>query len=143
MLEENVFQAYLDREYTALGHDIKNLPDGPDLWLYNSLKEMLEVFGNQGFSGSSAGMAVSMFGRLAMFEPLSPLTGEDDEWNKIGPDEYQNKRCSSIFKKFGSAYNIEGIIFRDKDGHTYINSDSRVYVTFPCMPESVIQDRPS
>jgi hypothetical protein len=39
-----------------------------------------------------------------MFNPIAPLTGEDSEWNDItemcgGHTQYQNNRCSAVFKK--------------------------------------------
>lgn len=48
---------------------------------------------------------------LGRFEPLSPLTGEDDEWiDQSGPTGsplYQNRRCPTVFKdERGNAYHI-------------------------------------
>lgn len=57
--------------------------------------------------------------KLMKFEPLSPLTGEDDEWNEVGgfsgpggKTTYQNRRHCSIFKdgKDGQAYNSSGLV---------------------------------
>lgn len=75
------------------------------------------------------------------------LTGEDDEWVKVGEDTWQNKRCSAVFKgKDGQAYNNDGRVFWEwysspniDDGapyksyfKTYFTSrDSRVNVEFP------------
>ncbi len=75
----------------------------------NAILELLEVFDNQGHSGFSAPYTARMFHRLAMFKPLTPLTGEDDEWNEVSGC-FQNKRYSAVFKdsKDGKAYNIEG-----------------------------------
>jgi hypothetical protein len=66
-----------------------------------------------------------------MFKPVSPLTGEDDEWNEIEPGLFQNKRYSAVFKrKDGTAYNVEGKIFTDDGEVWFTNKDSRVYITF-------------
>lgn len=65
------------------------------------------------------------------FGPLSPLTGEDSEWNEIGEGRFQNRRSSRVFKdEDGRAYDIEGRVFRDGAG-CYTSRDSRVYVEFP------------
>lgn len=99
----------------------------------NAILELLEVFDNQGHSGFSAPYVADMFHRLAMYKPVSPLTGEDDEWNDVGDGgSLQNKRYSAVFKgKDGTAYNIQGKVFTDDGEIWYTCKDSRVNVTFP------------
>jgi hypothetical protein len=97
--------------------------------------KLLEVFSDEGHSGSSAPYVVNLFKTLAMFEPVVPLSGEDDEWNDVGEGMYQNNRCSHVFKENGKAYDIEGRIFREPDGSCYIGKGSRVPVTFPYVPK--------
>ena len=111
----------------------------------NAILELLDVFDNQSHSGFSAPYVIGKFKRLAMFKPISPLTGEDDEWNEMKDGSFQNKRYSAVFKdkKDGKAYNIEGKIFSDNGGKTWFtNRDSRVYIDFPYTvpeyPEKVI-----
>ena len=111
----------------------------------NGILELLEVFDNQGHSGFTAPYTAQMFHRLAMFKPITPLTGEDDEWNEVGTDVFQNKRYSAVFKdgKNGKAYNIEGKIFSDDGGETWFtNRNSIVYIDFPYTvpehPEKII-----
>ncbi len=100
--------------------------------------DLLRVFSAQGHSGFSAGRTVQLFERLAMFKPLSPLTGADDEWNEVGDGVYQNKRCSHVFKRGGVAYDARGKIFQRPDGVAYVSRASQVPVTFPYMPKSEI-----
>ena len=105
--------------------------------------ELLEVFSKQGHSGSSAPYVLGLFRQLADFKPLGQLTGEDDEWMKVGPNTYQNIRCCSVFKKGknGTAYWLDGNIFRDQNGGTFTNQYSRVKVEFPwTVPESKVID---
>ena len=101
--------------------------------------KLIKVFADEGHSGYSAPMAIKIFEKLANFEPLSPLTGEDDEWNEVGTGVYQNKRCFHVFKsnnRFnGQAYDSEGKIFRHPDGGCYMNSESAVPITFPYVPK--------
>ena len=108
--------------------------------------KLLEVFSEEGHSGFSAPYAVNLFEKLAMFKPLTPLTGEDWEWNELdyGDDiKYQNKRCGHVFKgSDGRAYDSEGVVFydyyTDEDGKQskshYTSRDSRVYIEFPYTP---------
>ena len=103
--------------------------------------ELVEVFAKQGHSGMSAGYVRSLFNKVANYEPLTPLTGEDDEWTDVseygGGVQFQNKRCSNVFKGAdGVAYDVNGIVFEDKDGCTFTSGDSRVNVTFPYVPKT-------
>ena len=97
---------------------------------------LLELFAEQGHSGSSAPYAIQLFEKLARFEPIVPLTGEDFEWNKVGENMWQNNRCSHVFKGAdGQAYDSIGRVFCDPDGCCYTSIDSRVPVTFPYTPK--------
>lgn len=82
--------------------------------------ELIEVFAKQGHSGSSASIVISLFKKLASFEPLMEITGEDEEWGYLGYDDemmYQNKRCSGMFKyKDGTVTYSSGIVKVCPDG---------------------------
>lgn len=113
------------------------------------LLDIIQKFGEQGHSGFSASYAIGCLTKLLDFKPLGPLTGEDWEWNDIsemsGYTLYQNKRCSTIFKKVlddgtEDCYNIDGKVFwewctdpetGEKFKSHYTSSDSIVPVTFP------------
>ena len=99
----------------------------------DSILELIETFSKQGHSGFTAPYTIGTFARLAMFKPLTPLTGEDDEWHETEPGHYQNNRYSAVFKdKDGIAYDIHGKVFTDDGGETWYSSgDSRVNITFP------------
>lgn len=113
----------------------------------NHILHMVKVFADEGHSGFSAPYAIGILTKLFAFKPLTPLTGEDDEWIKhdygVTPN-FQNKRLSSVFKdgQDGEAYNIDGKVFwewyKDEDGDStkvyYTGADSRVPVTFPYDP---------
>ena len=107
--------------------------------------KMLQVFSDEGHSGVSAPYAIKVFSRLAMFEPLAPLTGEDWEWHDTGHN-YQNKRASHVFKDYdGNCYDIDGKVFWEWNKFEgepfksyYTCRESRVPVTFPY----VVPDKP-
>ncbi len=100
-----------------------------------AVMELMKVFAAQGHSGMSAGIVNDLFHKLAKYEPLGPLTGEDNEWNEVGEGVFQNRRCSHVFKDKTGAYDTEGRIFREPTGTCYTSSDSRVSVTFPYTPK--------
>jgi hypothetical protein len=125
-------------EMKAMGYDLKDPEQGPDLWITENVRDLLRVFSTQGHSGFSAPYCIRMFSDLAEHKALGPLTGSDEEWCKLDYDAdttYQNKRCSHVFKGAdGRAYDIQGKVFREPNGCTYTGKDSRVYVTFPYTP---------
>lgn len=114
--------------------------------------KLLEVFDDEGHSGSSAPYAIDLFSKLAKFDPVAPLTGEDWEWEHINDDRtnnvsvYQNKRCSAVFKQSdrfdGQPYYLDGKVFwnwyRGEDGKPfksyYTGRDSMVPIEFPYTP---------
>lgn len=136
---------WAEQELRYAGYDINDPEDGPNKWLAEGTLELLKVFTEQGHSGSSAPYAVALFEKLAMWKPIVPLTGEDDEWCEPYnvEDTQQNKRNSAVFKKEdGQAYWIEGRVFWEWATHPeiddgkpfkshYTSRDSRVDITFP------------
>ena len=116
-------------ELSRIDHDAEGLQDMADA----NVLELLQVFCNQNHSNMSAPYILSVFNRLSHWLPLTPLTGEDDEWNEVGSGIYQNNRCMFVFKDAdGKAYNMEGKIFSTDNGETWFtNKDSRVYINFP------------
>ena len=118
--------------------------------------KLLDVFADEGHSGTSAPYAVNVFRKLAMYLPLVPLTGEDWEWHEASEGVFQNKRCSRVFKQAdrfdGQAYDIDGIVFYDwhidketgeKHKSYYTDRESMVPVIFPYTPATEYVERPS
>lgn len=123
-------------------------------FMCDQIIELLTIFSEHGHSGSSAPYAIDLFSKLAKFEPLVPLTGEDWEWTDVGQygdgtPHYQNKRCSKVFKDAdGNAYDIDGKVFwewcKPYEGREpqepyksyYTCRESRVPVTFPYTPKT-------
>ena len=137
------------RELDLAGYKESEDPDDINNWMRNDVLKLLEMFCEQGHSGFSADYAIQLFQTLANWKPLSPLTGSDDEWMEVGPDVWQNKRASNVFKdEDGRAYWMDGIVFWEwhaapdiDDGKPFkshfTSRDSRVYIdSFPwTMPE--------
>lgn len=114
---------------------------------------IVNEFAIEGHSGFSAAYAISILEKLLRFEPLTPLTGDDSEWEDVsemndGIHLLQNKRCSRIFKDESGSYDTEGIVFytwfMDEDGNPqkqhFTNSESKVYVNFPYTPVTLFEE---
>lgn len=140
---------HAEREFRAAGYVPLDQAqeDGPNKWIQQNVVELLEVFGRQGHSGFSAPHCVEMFRKLALHEPLVPLSGADDEWNEVGDGVFQNNRCSHVFKQAdrfnGQAYDINGRIFREPSGACYTGRESCIPVTFPYTPTREYVDVPA
>ena len=118
--------------------------DGPYDGMFGpAVLKMVELFSEEGHSGMSAGIAIQLFEKVARYEPLTPLTGSDDEWFEATDGVYQNVRCSHVFKEAdGKAYDIDGKIFREPSGACFTSRDSRVFVEFPYTPKREYVDVP-
>lgn len=101
--------------------------------------EVLKTLSDQGHTNMSASIVISLVDRLWSWKPLTPLTGEDDEWTDeldTNGSTWQNKRYSAVFKnrETGECYDVEGRIFAEPDGVKFTCRESRVPVEFPYMP---------
>lgn len=119
--------------------------------------KLLDVFSEEGHSGTSAPYAINLFKTLAMFEPIVPLTGEDWEWTEVHDGVFQNKRCSRVFKQAdrfdGQPYDIDAIVWyewvereldADEEGYPgirkykshFTSRESMQPITFPYKPDT-------
>jgi len=112
----------------------------------NHVLRLLDVFDGEGHSGSTAPYTINLFRRLAMFEPIGPLTGVDSEWNEVGDGMFQNNRMGAVFKQAdrfdGQPYWLDGKVFWEWATHPdiddgkpfksyFTSADSRVVIEFP------------
>lgn len=116
--------------------------------------ELIETFAKQGHSGGSAGYCISLFEKLARYETLSPITGEDHEWVEVSEDYenqrlFQNRRAGEVFKTIDrdtgetECYQIDYYIFREPDGCCFTSRDSRKQITeWPYEPSREYIDVP-
>lgn len=61
--------------------------------------ELIEVFSNQGHSGMSASLVLSIFNQVVNFKNLTPLTNDPNEWALVGENTWQNSRNSEAFSE--------------------------------------------
>lgn len=141
------FMNHAEKELALIGLG-PDCTDEMNIMMRDHILKMVQVFADEGHSGFSASYAASILEKLLRFEPVTPLTGADDEWGEPYDRDgtQQNKRCGHVFRtKDGVAYDIEGRIFYDEyideDGETrkshYTCRESRTIVTFPYTPVKV------
>lgn len=88
-----------------------------------AIRQILDIAETQGHSGFSihyyANALANTIKNALLQKPLSPLTGEDDEWIIHDCDGMyaQNNRNSAVFKdkKDGQPYFLDAIVFRGQD----------------------------
>lgn len=120
--------------------------DGSDYggMLGPSVMLLVEEFAKEEHSGGSAMMAMSLFEKVARFEPLTPLTGNDDEWTEVAEGIWQNRRCPHVFKGADQrAYDLDAVIFRQPNGVCFTSSNSRRFIEFPYTPKREYVDVPA
>lgn len=130
-----VKHAERELELIGMGPDTE---DGMNRAMREHILTMVATFADEGHSGFSASYALGVLRKVLDFEPLTPLTGADDEWTDLGyHDEMkaQNNRCSHVFRRAdGTAYDSHGRVFRYPDGDCFTGRGSQVDITFPYTP---------
>lgn len=121
----------------------------------DSVKEVCKAFAKEGFSGGSAPMYASVLASTIKsvlgFQILSPLLGDDSEWNDIrmsaGYVLFQNNRDSAVFKQEdGKCTYNNCIIWQGEESWDRFTGvvegiHSKHYVReFPFMPKTFIVD---
>ena len=109
----------------------KNNPDEYYSMCLDSALKVYEVMCDEGHSGTSWSMTVPILEKLIHCENLTPLTGEDDEWNDITWDNketvYQNKRRCSLFKYVAKDGTIR---YSDTDRITCVHDEEDGYYSY-------------
>ena len=129
-------RAELDRLLT------KTKPDSDGYYMQkmanDDILKLVDIFSKQGDSEFSAEYKLGILEKLLRFDPISPLTGDDDEWSEVGYGDndgtkttYQNKRCSAVFKDVDNAtgtavaYYIHKYTVSDNGGITWFTTSER------------------
>jgi hypothetical protein len=96
------------------------------------MTEILELFFDTWDSGGAVWAMAPVLQKLIAGKPLSPLTGQDDEWFDHGAGDLQNIRLGTVFKD-----RVTGVC------HDLDNPDGgRVPINFPYSPKSIAVSDP-
>lgn len=106
-----------------------NFDEGDIAFIIGFLREFYERYD----SGGAVWAMSDVLQRLIKGQPLSPLTGEDDEWVDVAEYNgqnalWQNRRCPTVFKDAERAYDIDVA--------------GRPTVTFPYDPTTKLLEPP-
>jgi hypothetical protein len=66
-----------------------------------AVEELVKTFAGQGHSGYSAQVVLKVFGTVAQFQPLTPLTNDPGEWIEREGGLFQSRRRPDAFSKDG------------------------------------------
>jgi len=136
---------HAERELTLIGYDGK---DEYNNMAKDAILQLIETFAKQGHSGFSAPYVANMFHKLANYEVLSPLTGNDDEWSDVLDERssdntkmfFQNIRDSRVFKDEKGAYFLDAIVWEEiinGDSYHFTDRNSKRYIkSFPFTPKT-------
>jgi|NOAtaT_6_FD_contig_31_9395636_length_601_multi_3_in_0_out_0_1 hypothetical protein len=136
---------HAERELTLIGYDGK---DEYNNMAKDAILQLIETFAKQGHSGFSAPYVANMFHKLANYETLSPLTGNDDEWSDVLDERsssdtkmlFQNTRDSRVFKDEKGAYFLNAIVWQEivnGDSYHFTDRNSKRYIkSFPFTPKT-------
>lgn len=119
----------------------------------HEIDAIVEAFHNRGHSGSSAEYESQLISKvlenLFRFRPITPLTGNDNEWNNLteindGQTLFQNNRDSRVFKttKGSQPYFIEAIVFDGNIGGRFIRDSIEVPFETPIASRQYIKSFP-
>lgn len=102
--------------------------------------DLLKVFVRQKHTIVSAPYVAAIFGRLSMWLPIAPLSGEPWEWNP--PNEQgvqQNRRCAFVYRNAdGIAYNGRASIYQKADGSCVTSPPERIEFPYMVLSEPKI-----
>lgn len=97
-----------------------------------SILNTLSVYNND-----TALNMMSCIVQLWTHRPLTPLTGDYDEWMEVD-DMLVNKRCPAVIKRDGETFCLHKFCYCEPNSDTWFYTlDSVGVVEFPCEPEEL------
>lgn len=67
----------------------------------DAVMALVKAHSEQGHSGYSSGMVLSIFNRVINFKTLTPLTSNPEDWIEVSDGMWQNRRQGTAFSKDG------------------------------------------
>lgn len=71
-----------------------------------AVMKLVEAHASEGHSGGSHSLVIAIFNKVINFKPLTPLSTDPAEWQRVDPDHYQpgtwqSRRQPEIFSRDG------------------------------------------
>lgn len=133
---------HFEREWELVGFNNCEDEESQEMqdYMKQNILDVLDVVEKQGHSGGSMPYFLNMLNKALKFEPLTALTGKDEEWNDVaslsdGTILFQNKRYSCVFKDDSGVCKSGHYVFQEADGSCFTNSYSRKSISFPYVVE--------
>ena len=154
-MEENNYEKHMYNELAILKSTLKEDELTIEPYL-PAINEIIKIFSLQGHSGCSASWVSNTLSttikKILSFMPLSPITGEDSEWNFVEgatdlPKVYQNNRCGAVFKedKNSKPHYISAIVWQGEEEYdsftgTVEGISSSQSIKLPFIPKTFYID---
>jgi len=109
--------------------------------LASAIVEIGKLLDSRELSTDDVVKCAALMEKLIKVEPLTPLTGDEDEWIAVDSEWDMNLRCKRVFreKETGLAYDIHAKLFIESIGgkkRVFNDSNSRVIISFPYTPKT-------
>ena len=101
-------------------------PQGYEVAAEDKVMKIVRMFAKQEFGIGEIGYVTSVVSKLLKQYPLSPLTGEDDEWERHTSTTYLNKRCPDVYKSEGKAFFTKGKLFSTDGGKSWFSTKDSI-----------------
>lgn len=152
---KGAYASHFDRELEIMRKQVEKDDELIIEPYVDAVKGVCDAFAEEGHSGGSAPMAAGVIASTIKavlgFQILSPLTGDDNEWNDIsmtaGKKMWQNNRDSAVFKdEDGKCTFNNCIVWKGEESwDTFTGSvegirSSHYLKGFPFMPKTFFID---
>ena len=147
-LLDHAKREFLRAGYTPLDQDQE---EDPNKWIQENVLALIELFGSQGHSGSSAPYCINMFKRLASYKLIGPIKSAEEfdfspEHIDMGSTK-QSRVISSVFQDEEGEYYLDAVVFRNQNDSCFSGNleketgvKSRQYIKYPFMPKTFYID---
>lgn len=133
----NTLKEYVETELELAGFG-KNLDENSKKGkIRDFLSKTVDLFLSQEHTFESRDECIYLLRRLLMRLPISPLTGEEEEWINHSTEGFlTNKRCRTILKHIntGEVVHCQAVVFRKNNGAFFTTDNSFRKVKFPYYP---------
>lgn len=141
----NQFVEHALRELDIYGLKDDETTDELSLAMRRQILHLCEEFGKESHSHYTKNVVAALLHQLLLLKPITPLTGEDDEWLDLtdtqrGLPFFQNKRYTNVYKNSTEAWDNEAIVWWrwkvDGSKEFFKTADSKKVITFPYTPKT-------